>query len=50
MRQVMPHRNNIELRRTNCKTYFETRWKKPFVGPNAGRGASFRNYPATRRL
>jgi hypothetical protein len=26
MRQVMPHRNNIELRRTKCKKYFRTRW------------------------
>ena len=35
MRQVMPHRNNIELRRTNSKGYFEIRWKNcsPALGP-----------------
>ena len=27
MRQVMPHRNNIELRRTKIKRYFSIRWK-----------------------
>jgi hypothetical protein len=26
MRQVMSHRNNIELRRIKCKKYFTTRW------------------------
>ena len=30
MRQVMPHRNNIELRRTKSKRYFSTRWKNRF--------------------
>ncbi len=30
MRQVMPHRNNIELRRTKCKRYFSSRWKNLF--------------------
>ena len=30
MRQVMPHRNNIELRRTKSKRYFSNRWKNHF--------------------
>jgi hypothetical protein len=30
MRQVMPHRNNIELRRTKSKRYFSIRWKNQF--------------------
>jgi hypothetical protein len=30
MRQVMPHRNNIKLRRTKCKRNFRMRWKKRF--------------------
>jgi len=30
MRQVMPHRNNIELRRTKSKRYFSIRWKNWF--------------------
>jgi hypothetical protein len=30
MRQVMPHRNNIELRRTKSKRYFSNRWKNQF--------------------
>jgi hypothetical protein len=30
MRQVMPHRNNIELRRTKSKRYFSNRWKNRF--------------------
>jgi hypothetical protein len=29
MRQVMPHRNNIERRRTKSKRYFSGRWKDP---------------------
>ncbi|HLW93157.1 MAG TPA: hypothetical protein VKS78_17885 [Roseiarcus sp.] len=49
MRQVMPHRNNIQLRRTNCKTYFETRWKKSLEDQNTGPSASFAKYTASRR-
>ena len=30
MRQVMPHRNNIELRRTKSKRYFFKPVEKPF--------------------
>ena len=30
MRQVMPHRNNIELRRTKSKRYFSIRGKNRF--------------------
>jgi hypothetical protein len=30
MRQVMPHRNNIELRRTKIKRYFSNQWKNLF--------------------
>jgi hypothetical protein len=31
MRQVMPHRNNIELRRTKSKRYFIAHRVKPFA-------------------
>jgi hypothetical protein len=34
MRQVMPHRNNIELRRTKSKRYFSIRWKNRFSSWN----------------
>jgi hypothetical protein len=26
MRQVMPHRNNIVVRRTKCKRFFGSEW------------------------
>jgi hypothetical protein len=33
MRQVMPHRNNIELRRTKCKRNFRAPVEKPVARP-----------------